>query len=94
MKVATLEKFHLRWGNQDPGDPGVGKVREGKDFFSFKQGGGTDPGWHYGLYHNPMSTPLTTQTSHFANLKKLHCKQKHAKRIVHKKDKFEQERYF
>ena len=27
-------------GNQDPGDPRVGKVREGKDFFSFKQGGG------------------------------------------------------
>ena len=47
MKVATLEKFHLRGGNQDPGDPGVGKGREGgKDFFSFKQGG-TDPGWHY-----------------------------------------------
>ena len=47
MKVATLEKFHLRggggWGgNQDPGDPGVG-------FFSFKQGGGTDPGWHYAV---------------------------------------------
>ena len=40
MKVATLEKFHLRRGNQDPGDPGVGKVRGGgKDFFSFKQGG-------------------------------------------------------
>ena len=45
MKVATLEKFHLRGGNQDPGDPGVEKVR-GEDFFSFKQGG-TDPGWHY-----------------------------------------------
>ena len=47
MKVAMLEKFHLRWRggeNQDPGDPGVGKVR-GKGFFSFKQGvGGTDPG--------------------------------------------------
>ena len=51
MKVATLEKFHLRGGNQDPGDPGVEKVRAGKDFFSVKQGGGTDPGWHYG-YNN------------------------------------------
>ena len=40
MKVATLEKFHLRRGNQDPGDPGVREVRGGKDFFSFKQGGG------------------------------------------------------
>ena len=44
MKVATLEKFHLRggrgWGSQDPGDPGVGKVREGEDFFSFKHGRG------------------------------------------------------
>ena len=30
-------KFVL--GNQDPGDPGVGKVKGGKDFFSFKQGG-------------------------------------------------------
>ena len=38
MKVATLEKFHLSGGNQDPGDPGVGKVR-GEGFFSFKQGG-------------------------------------------------------
>ena len=31
-------------GNQDPGDPGVEKVREGEggreDFFPFKQGGG------------------------------------------------------
>ena len=52
MKVATLEKFHLRGGggggeNEDHGDPGLGKVREGRDFFSFNQGGGTDPGWHY-----------------------------------------------
>ena len=39
MKVATLEKFHLRGGgDQDPGNPGVGKVR-GEGFFSFKQGG-------------------------------------------------------
>ena len=45
MKRATLDKFHLREGNQDPGDPGVGKVRGGKNFFSFKQGRGTDPGW-------------------------------------------------
>ena len=42
MKVATLEKFHFRGGNQDPGDPGVGKVRGRKDFFSFKQGEGLD----------------------------------------------------
>ena len=38
MKVTTLEKFHLNgegWGGQDPGDPGVGKVRGGNDFFSF-----------------------------------------------------------
>ena len=36
------EKFHLKEGNQDPGDPGVGKVRGGgggEDFFSFKHGG-------------------------------------------------------
>ena len=50
MKVAAREKFHLmgEGGNQDPGDPGVGKVRGGggggrrgggKGFFSFKQGG-------------------------------------------------------
>ena len=48
MKVATLEKFHLRGGNQDPGDPGVGKVRG--DDFSFKQGGGEltlDDTMHY-----------------------------------------------
>ena len=53
MKVATPEKFHLRGGNQDPGDPGVGKVRGGEDFFSFRQGGGgTDPGWHYEFINN------------------------------------------
>ena len=34
-------------GNQDPGDPGVGKVR-GKGFFFLQAGGGgTDPGGHY-----------------------------------------------
>ena len=51
MKVATLEKFHLRGGgNQDPGDPGVGKVRGEKGFFFLQAGGGggggggTDPG--------------------------------------------------
>ena len=48
MKVATLEKFHLRGGNQDPGDTEVGKASGEKDFFPFKQGG-TDPGWHYEL---------------------------------------------
>ena len=37
--------------NQDPGDPGVGKVKEGKDFFFVQVRGGTDPGWHYG-YNN------------------------------------------
>ena len=39
MKVATLEKFHLREWNQDPGDPGVGKVRGG-GFFFLQAGGG------------------------------------------------------
>ena len=29
----------VRQVDQDPGDPGVGKVRGEKDFFSFKQGG-------------------------------------------------------
>ena len=39
MKVATLEKFHFRGGeNQDPGDPVVEKIRRGR-IFSFKQGG-------------------------------------------------------
>ena len=53
MKVAALEKFGRGGdGDQDPGDPGVGKVRGGEDFFSFKQekvggrGGGDGPGWH------------------------------------------------
>ena len=35
-----LEKFHLRGGNQDPGDPGARKVRGGNDFFPLRQGGG------------------------------------------------------
>ena len=47
MKVATLEKFHLRGGNQDPGDPGVGKVRGGGEDFFPSSRGGTDPWWHY-----------------------------------------------
>ena len=51
MKVTTLEKFHLREGNQDPGDPGVGKVGGRKGFFFLQAGGEegewTDPGWHY-----------------------------------------------
>ena len=47
MKVATLEKFHLRGGNQDRGDPGVGKVRGGGRIFFPSSRGGTDPGWHY-----------------------------------------------
>ena len=46
MKVATLEKFHLKGGNQDPGDPGVEKVRGGGFFFPSSRGG-TNPGWHY-----------------------------------------------
>ena len=46
MKVATLEKFHLRGGGyQDPGDSGVGKVRGGRGFFPFKQGEGRDWPW-------------------------------------------------
>ena len=42
MKVAMLEKFHLRWGggDQDPGDPGVGKVRGERIFFPSSRGGG------------------------------------------------------
>ena len=45
MKVATLENFTWRGGNQSPGDPGVGKVREGgrEDFFPLKKGGGDWP---------------------------------------------------
>ena len=51
MKVATLEKFHLRGGgNQDPGDPGVGKVRGERIFFPSSRGG-TDPGWHCYIYN-------------------------------------------
>ena len=47
MKVATLEKFHLGgWGNQDPGDPGVVKVRGERIFFLQAGEGGTDPEWH------------------------------------------------
>ena len=56
MKVATLEKFHLRGGeNQGPGDPGVEKVRGGGFFFlqaGGGGGGGTDTGRHYDLRVN------------------------------------------
>ena len=40
FEVATLEKIHLMGGNQDPGDPGVGKFRGRGEFFSFQVGGG------------------------------------------------------
>ena len=36
--------FNLRWVNQDPGDPGVGKVRGWSIFFPSSRVGGTDPG--------------------------------------------------
>ena len=39
MKVAKLEKFHLRARNQDPGEPGVGKVRGEGFFFPSSRGG-------------------------------------------------------
>ena len=40
-----LEKFHLKEGYQDPGDPGVGKVRGGGGGFFFLQAWGEiDPG--------------------------------------------------
>ena len=46
-----LEKFHLRGRNQDPGDPGVGKVRGGgRIFFPLQAGGGTDPEAPYYVY--------------------------------------------
>ena len=60
MKVATIEKFHLRGRNQDPGDPGVGKVRGGGGFF-FLQAGGTDPGWHYASVFSNFSVILCLQ---------------------------------
>ena len=52
-----LEKFHLRGGkgNQDPGDPGMGKVRGGGGFFFLQAGEGTDPGWHYEQNFNTKS---------------------------------------
>ena len=34
---SNARKISLEGGNQDPGDPVVGKVRGGEDFFSFKQ---------------------------------------------------------
>ena len=54
MKVAAREKFHLmgEGGNQDPGDPGVGKVRGGRIFFLQVGGEGTDPGWHFDIIEN------------------------------------------
>ena len=45
FESSNARKNSLEEGNQDPGEPGVGKGRGG-GFFSFKQGGGTDSGWH------------------------------------------------
>ena len=39
----------MRGVNQDPGDPGVGKVSGGRIFFPSSRGG-TDPGWHYDYF--------------------------------------------
>ena len=50
FESSNARKISLEEGgggeNQDPGDPGMGKVRGGKDFFPSSRGG-TDPGWHY-----------------------------------------------
>ena len=46
FESSNARKIHLRGGNQDPGDPGVGKVTGGKDVFPWSREG-TDPGWHY-----------------------------------------------
>ena len=39
FESSKARKNSLEGGNQDPGDPGVGKVRGERIFFSFKQGG-------------------------------------------------------
>ena len=45
MKVAALEKFGRGGdGDQDPGDPGVGKVRGGGGFFFLQAGEGGGQG--------------------------------------------------
>ena len=40
FESSKARKISLGGRNQDPGDPRVGQVRGGEDFFSFKQGGG------------------------------------------------------
>ena len=49
MKVATLEKFHLRGGIKILGTQGWEKLG-GEGFFFLQAGGGTDPGWHYDYF--------------------------------------------
>ena len=44
FESSNARKVSLEGGNQDPGDPRVGKVRGKGFFFSFKQGEGTDFG--------------------------------------------------
>ena len=56
MKVATLEKFHLREGNQDPGDPGVGKVRGG-GFFFLQAGGELTLDDTMPMFSTPVGNP-------------------------------------
>ena len=49
MKVATLEKFHLKgWESRSWGPRGGKSYGGGEDFFPSSRGG-TDPGWHYAL---------------------------------------------
>ena len=40
FESGNARKISLEWGNQDPEDPGVGKVRGRKDFFPSSRGGG------------------------------------------------------
>ena len=40
FESSNARKISLEGGNQDPGDPGVGKVKGGKDFFPSSRGGG------------------------------------------------------
>ena len=65
MKVAALEKVHLGGGggDQDPGDPGVGKVRGWGGFFFLQAGWGTDPGWHYTVISQTYQTSTMNSCS-------------------------------
>ena len=85
----TLEKTSYKY-IEDKGVKNIGFLLKAKPHLNKKC-------WldfyYFCVYTYVNYANITWGSSHFRNLKKLHSKQKHTKRIVHMKDKFEHKKY-